>query len=36
MRDDFGIPIVNLPWLSGDFPRLQSYCISRVKLIMIT
>ena len=26
-RDDFGFPIVNLPWLSGDVPRLQSYGI---------
>ena len=23
--DDFGFPIVNFPWLSGDVPRLQSY-----------
>ena len=21
-RDDFGFPIVNFPWLSGDVPRL--------------
>ena len=26
-RDDFGFPIVNFPWLSGDVPRLQSYGI---------
>ena len=24
-RDDFGFPIVNFSWLSGDVPRLQSY-----------
>ena len=24
-RDDFGFPIVNFPWLSGDVPRLPSY-----------
>ena len=24
-RDDFGFPIVNLPWLSVDVPRLSSY-----------
>ena len=23
-RDDFGFPIVNFPWLSGDVPRLPS------------
>ena len=26
-RDDFGCPIVNFPWLSGDVPRLPSYAI---------
>ena len=26
-RDDFGFPIVNFPWLSGDIPRLPSYGI---------
>ena len=26
-RDDFGFPIVNFPWLSGDVPRLPSYDI---------
>ena len=26
-RDDFRFPIVNFPWLSGDFPRLPSYGI---------
>ena len=25
-RDDFGLPIVDFPWLSGDVPRLPSYC----------
>ena len=24
-RDDFGFPIVNFPWLSGDAPRVPSY-----------
>ena len=24
-RNDFGFPIVNFPWLSGDVPRLPSY-----------
>ena len=24
-RDDFGFPIVNFPWFSGDVPRLPSY-----------
>ena len=30
-RDDFGFPIINFPWLSGDVPRLTSYgiCISQ-------
>ena len=27
IRDDFGFPIVNFPWLSGDVPRLPSYGI---------
>ena len=26
-RDDFGFPIVNFPLLSGDVPRLPSYCV---------
>ena len=26
-RHDFGFPIVNIPWLSGDVPRLPSYGI---------
>ena len=26
--DYFGFPIVNFPWLSGDAPRLPSYCIN--------
>ena len=31
-RDDFGSPIVNFPWLSGDVPALPSYgiCISQL------
>ena len=32
-RDDFGFPIVNSPWLSGDVPRLPSYGIYISKLI---
>ena len=24
-RDDFGFPIVNLPWMSGGVPRLPYY-----------
>ena len=26
-RNNFGFPIVNFPWLSGDVPRLPSYGI---------
>ena len=26
-RDDFGFPIFNFPWMSGDVPRLSSYGI---------
>ena len=26
-RDDFGFPIVNFPWFSGDVPRLPSYML---------
>ena len=32
-RDDFGFPIVNFPWLSGDFPRLPSYGIYISQLV---
>ena len=32
-RDDFGIPIVNFQWLSGDVPRLQSYGIYISQLV---
>ena len=32
-RDDFGFPIVNFPWLSGDVPRLPSYGIYTSQLI---
>ena len=28
--DDFGFPIVNFSWLSGDVPRLPSYGVYRV------
>ena len=30
-RDDFGFPIVNFPWLSGDVPRLPSYVSQLVR-----
>ena len=26
-REDFGFPIVNFPWLSGDVPRLPSHVV---------
>ena len=26
-RDDFGFPIVNFPWFSGEFPRLPSFVV---------
>ena len=32
-RDDFGFPIVNFPWLSGDVPRLPSCGIYISQLI---
>ena len=32
-RDDFGFPIVNLPWLSGDYPKLPSYGIYISQLV---
>ena len=32
-RDDFGFPIVNFPWLSGDVPRLPSYGIYSSQLV---
>ena len=32
-RDDFGFPIVNFPSLSGDVPRLSSYCIYISQLV---
>ena len=32
-RDDFGFPIVNFPSLSGDVPRLPSYCIYISQLV---
>ena len=31
--DDFGFPIVNFPWLSGDVPRLPSYGIYILQLV---
>ena len=34
-RDDFGFPIVNFPWLSGDVPRLQLYDIYISQLVSI-
>ena len=33
IRDDFGFPIVNFPWLSGDVPRLPSYDIYISQLV---
>ena len=35
-RDDFGFPIVNFPWLSGDVPGLPSYGIYISQLIRFT
>ena len=32
-RDDFGFPIVNFPWLSGDVPRLPSHGIYISQLV---
>ena len=32
-REDFGFPIVNFPWLSGDVPRLLSYGIYISQLV---
>ena len=32
-RDDFGLSIVNFPWLSGDVPRLQSYGVYISQLV---
>ena len=32
-RDDFGFPIVNFPWLSGDVPRLPSHGIYNSQLV---
>ena len=32
-RDDFGFPIVNFPWLSGDVPRLPSYGVYISRLV---
>ena len=32
-RDDFGFPIVNFLWLSGDVPRLPSYGINILPLV---
>ena len=32
-RDDFGFPIINLLWLSGDVPRLPSYGIYILQLV---
>ena len=33
-RNDFGFPIVNFPWLSGDVPRLPSYGIYISQLVI--
>ena len=32
-RDNFGFPIANFPWLSGDFPRLPSYDVDISQLV---
>ena len=32
-RDDFGFPIANFPWLSGDVPRLPSYGVYISQLV---
>ena len=32
-RDDFGFPIVNFPWLSGDVPRLPSHGVYISQLV---
>ena len=32
-RDDFGFPIVDFPWLSGDVPRLPSYGVYISQLV---
>ena len=32
-RNDFGFPIINFPWLSGDVPRLPSYGIYISQLV---
>ena len=32
-RVDFGFPIVNVPWLSGDVPRLQPYGIYILQIV---
>ena len=32
-RHDFGFPIVNIPWLSGNVPRLPSYGIHILQLV---
>ena len=31
--DDFGFPIVNFPWFSGDVPRLPSYVVYISQLV---
>ena len=32
-RDDFGFPLVNFPWFSGDVPRLPSYGVYISQLV---
>ena len=32
-RDDFGFPIVNFPWFSGNVPRLPSYVVYISQLV---
>ena len=35
-RHDFGFPIVNFPWLSGDVPRLPSYGVYISQFVRFT
>ena len=35
-RDDFGLPIINFPWLSGNVPRLPSYSVYISRLVRFT
>ena len=35
INDDFGFPIVNFPWLSGDVTRLPSYGVYISQLVIL-